>query len=250
MRLPELGPDGLLGKLLRLPLRLMPGRALVPVLSGINKGYRWRVGSNIHGCWLGSYEADKQKLMRQLVRPGMVACDIGANAGFYTLALARLVGTRGAVYAFEPLAENAANILDHLRLNRCSNTTLYQVAVSDQEGLSAFQVAQNNSMGHLGESGAYWVPTVALDTLIESGKLPPPDIVKMDVEGAESRVLEGAVKLLGMRKTVWVIALHGAEQRLKVGNMLSGHGYRMHRLDGSEIVAGNIDTDEIYALPG
>ena len=244
-----IGPDTFLGKLLRLPLGLLPGGAVVPVLSGINKGYRWRVGSNIHGCWLGSYEADKQRLMGKLVKPGMVVYDIGANAGFYTLALARLVGKEGKVCAFEPLAENTANILEHLRLNDCTNTMLYQVAVSDRQGLSAFHIAQSNSMGHLSEGGTYWVPTVALDALLESGKLPLPDAVKMDVEGAESGVLEGANKLLAMRATIWIIALHGDQQRQEVGRILSGHGYRIFRLDGSAVAGDCIDSDEIYALP-
>ena len=249
-KLIDISPNSFFGRLLRLPLRLLPDRMVVPVLSGINKGYSWRVGSNIHGCWLGTYESDKQQLMNLLVKPGMIAYDIGANAGFYTLALARLVGSGGAVCAFEPLAENAANILEHLRLNRCSNATLYQVAVSDQNGLSAFHVAQSNSMGYLEGGGKYWVPTVAIDALIETAKLPVPDIVKMDVEGAESKVLEGARKLLGMRKTIWIIALHGADQRKEIGRILTDHGYRIYHLDGSVIAAGNVDTDEIYALPG
>lgn len=249
-KLVDINPNTFFGRLLRLPLRLLPGRTVVPVLRGINKGHRWRVGSNIHGCWLGTYESDKQQIMNLLVKPGMIAYDIGANAGFYTLALARLVGRGGTVCAFEPLAENAANILEHLRLNSCSNVTLYQVAVSDQNGLSAFQVAQSNSMGYLVGGGGYWVPTVAIDALIEAAKLPVPDIVKMDVEGAESKVLEGARKLLGMRKTIWVIALHGAEQRKEIGRILTDHGYRIYRLDSSVIAAGNVDTDEIYALPG
>ena len=237
------------GKLLRLPLRFLPGRMVVPVLRGVNKGYGWRVGSNIHGCWLGTYESDKQQLMSRLVKPGMIAYDIGANAGFYTLALAHMVGGEGAVYAFEPYAENALNILEHLQLNRCCNATLYQTAVSDQNGLSAFQVARSNSMGSLGEVGHYWVPTVTIDALIETANRPVPDIVKMEVEGAESSVFDGASKLLGMRKTVWIIALHGADQRKEIGRMLLDHGYGIYRLDGSAIAVGNIDTDEIYALP-
>lgn len=250
MGLANIGTDRFLGKLLRLPLRLLPGRTVLSVRTGINKGYRWRVGSSIHGCWLGTYEADKQATLSQLARPGMIAWDIGANAGFYSLALARLVGSRGRVHAFEPLAENAANILDHLRLNRCDNVALYQLAVSDRNGLAPFHVAESNAMGHLSESGAYRVPTAAMDELVWGQGLPAPDIVKMDVEGAESLVLQGAAKLLGLRQTVWFIALHGAEQRDKVGRMLAANGYTVYRLDGSKPAGGAIDTDEIYALPG
>lgn len=241
--------NSLAGRLLRLPLRLLPKRAVVPVLSGINRGCKWRVDSSIHRCWLGYYESDKQQLLAELVKPGMVAYDIGANAGFYTLALSRLVGAGGSVHAFEPLEENADNIRDHLRMNACGNVILHQVAVSNRDGHSAFHVEACNAKGHLADDGAHRVPTVSIDTQIEAGDLPVPDIVKMDVEGAESEVLESARKLLARCKTHWLIALHGDEQRERVGRLLMETGYRILRLDGSEIDGARVDTDEIHALP-
>lgn len=250
MSLLDVSPGSLAGKLLRLPLKLVPRGAVMPVLSGSNKGRRWRVGSSIHGCWLGTYESDKQRLMGRLTAQGMTAWDIGANAGFYTLALSRLVGSAGKVHAFEPLAENAASILDHLKLNGCSNVTLHQTALAERTGKATFLAARSNAMGCLSDAGTIHVRTAAMDTLIESGELPAPDIVKMDVEGAESRVLAGAQRLLAMHKTIWFIALHGEEQRQEVGRTLARHGYEIYRLDGSRTNGGNIDTDEIYALPG
>lgn len=241
--------DSLAGRLLRLPLRLLPERAVMPVLSGINRGCRWRVGSSIHRCWLGYYESDKQRLLAALAKPGMVAYDVGANAGFYTLALSHLVGPGGRVHAFEPLPENAANVRDHLQLNACGNVVLHQVAVSDRDGHASFHVAASNAMGHLADDGTCRVPTARIDTLIGAGDLPQPDIVKMDVEGAESRVLEGARQLLAQGRTIWLIALHGQEQREQVARILTETGHRLLRLDGSVIDDGRVDTDEIYALP-
>jgi FkbM family methyltransferase len=249
MSLLDVSPGSLAGKLLRLPLKMVPRGAVVPVLTGVNRGCRWRVGSSIHGCWLGTYESDKQRLMGRLAAQGMTAWDIGANAGFYTLALSRSVGPAGRVHAFEPLPENAANVLDHIRLNGCDNAALHRLALSDRDGEATFRTNVSNAMGCLAVDGELRVQTRAMDTLIGSGELPVPDIVKMDVEGAESLVLEGALKLLSARKTIWVIALHDEVQRLKVGSTLGEHNYRLFRLDGSEIF-GDIDTDEIYALPG
>lgn len=243
-------PDRLAGKLIRLPLKLLPSRARVPVLKGLNRGRRWRVGASIHGCWLGIYEADKQRQLAALVKPGMVAWDIGANAGFYTLALSRLVGGGGRVYAFEPLGENVANLLGHMDMNRCDNVTLFQLALSNADGLASFQTGQSNATGRLSESANYRVPTATVDRLIDQGQALAPDIVKMDVEGAESRVLEGARELLRMGRTTWLIALHGADQRAAVGRLLTEHGYAIHRIDGERILGGNIEGDEIYALPG
>ena len=90
------------GMALRLPLRLIPRRAVVRILQGPLRGKRWIVGSSDHGCWLGSYEAAKLKKITELVRPGMVCWDVGANAGLYTLLFAELVGRAGRVFAFEP----------------------------------------------------------------------------------------------------------------------------------------------------
>lgn len=80
------------GRALRLSLRLVPEQAKVRILQGALQGKRWIAGSSNHGCWLGSYEAAKQRKMTGLVRPGMVCWDVGANVGFYTLLFAELVG--------------------------------------------------------------------------------------------------------------------------------------------------------------
>lgn len=86
-----------LGKLLRLPLKLIPDKTVLPVLQGKLKGKKWIKGSSINGCWLGTYEFDKQQLFQDYVKPGMVIYDVGANAGFYTLLSSVLTGNSGKV---------------------------------------------------------------------------------------------------------------------------------------------------------
>jgi len=238
------------GRLLRLPLRLLPRRLVVRVRSGLNKGARWIVGSSIHGCWLGHYEADKQALVRTLVRPGMRIFDVGANAGFYTLAFSRLVGAKGHVWAFEPFAENAANILRHVELNGIDNVTLIQSAVADRRGVAGFKVGPNNAQGMLSEQpNNYLVPTSTLDDLIAQDIAQSPDLVKMDVEGAESLVLEGAAQLLAAQRTTFLIALHGDTQMRRCVNALCDAGYQVFHLDGTPVRADSTFTDEIYARP-
>lgn len=179
----------------------------------------------------------------------MVAFDVGANAGFYTLAFSRLVGSNGGVYAFEPYCENARNILHHIKTNDCANATLYQIALSGQQGLAYFDVAVSNAMGSIGRgSGQYFVPTTTIDAIVEGG-IPCPDIVKMDVEGAEFDVLSGARAVLARKRTIWIVAFHSDEQVFKCGQLLFESGYKLHRIDGSEIADGNVDVDEIYAVP-
>ena len=79
------------GRLLRLPLALIPAVLPMPVLQGPLRGYWWITGSSNHGCWLGSYEYDKQRLFARMIRAGDVVFDIGANVGFYTLLAASRV---------------------------------------------------------------------------------------------------------------------------------------------------------------
>ena len=180
----------------------------------------------------------------------MTVLDIGANAGFYTLAFSRLVGDTGHVYAFEPLAQNAANILRHLELNAIKNVTLIQAAVANEPGLSGFRIAGHNAMGAIsGSSTDYIVPTVTLDALVAAGTFPVPDLIKMDVEGAESRVLDGALKLLASRKTSLLIALHGHKQMELCLARLEQSGYSAFQLDGQPATPHGATLDEICAAP-
>ena len=88
-----------LGRLARWPLKAIPKKLIVPILSGPNRGLWWVSGSFIHGCWLGWYEKPCVEFVASLIRPGMVAFDVGANVGYYTLLLARGVGPKGRVIA-------------------------------------------------------------------------------------------------------------------------------------------------------
>jgi len=244
--------DSVFGWLLRYPLRWLPRGAVVTVRQGVNAGHKWLVGSSVHGCWLGSYELDKQKVIGQYVKPGMTAFDLGANAGFFTLAFSRLVGPSGRVWAFEPLAENIVALRRHVELNGLRNVTIVQAAVSDKAALASFERAASSAMGYLttSENSSLRVPTVALDQLIAEGICPRPDILKIDVEGAESAVLEGARQLLRSRRATWLISLHGGAERERCTTQLAAAGYRLSTLHGLPWSQAPDGDDELLALPG
>src|SRR5260370_14004540 len=106
------------GKLLRLPLKLVPEDMVLSVIQGSLRGMRWISGSSRHGCWLGSYEHRKQRLFATMIEKGTIVWDIGANVGFYTLIASKKAGR---VIAVEPLPENLSYLEKHIRLNRISN---------------------------------------------------------------------------------------------------------------------------------
>ncbi len=246
--LSRLNPSSGLGALIRLPLRLIPRNHVATVRGGINKGFQWVVGSSIHGCWLGNYESDKQGLVSKLVRPGMTVWDVGANAGFYTLAFSRRVGAKGRVYAFEPFAENVTNLLRHVRLNQLTNTKIIPAALAATGGLVGFSVAEANSMGHIsaGET-SYLVPAFSVDEFVTRHPDSRPQLLKIDVEGAESAVLTGATEVLRRFSPEIMLALHGEQQSSACQAILLAQGYRLYYLDGLAVGEGCLKSDEIYA---
>jgi FkbM family methyltransferase len=183
-------------RLLRAPLHFIPPGLEVPVVGGPLQGKRWIVGSSIHRCWLGTYDRAESRLMKQHLRPGSVCFDIGAQAGYHTLCASLMVGPEGRVFAFEPSPRNIASIKKHLAMNHLANVSVVEAAVSNFDGISKFDCSTSAVAGRLSEGGSLAVRTITLDHEIEQGALPEPDYIKIDAEGAEVLILEGARKLL------------------------------------------------------
>ncbi len=140
--------------------------------------------------------------MQKFVKAGDTVYDIGAHFGLYTLLLSRLAGETGKVFAFEPNPELLPSL--KLTLEPLANVKLYEIALSDREGEAKLFVPEDASMAGLTD----WTGGVAgnvhnvsckmqrLDDLIEQDKLPLPDFIKCDVEGAELLVFSGAARSL------------------------------------------------------
>jgi FkbM family methyltransferase len=189
-----------------------------------------------------------QDRVAQLVRPDMVVWDVGANAGFYTLAFSRLVGNSGRVYAFEPFAENAHNLLRHVRLNGLVNVKIIQAALANQSGLLHFSSGASNSQGRISsDDTSYLVPTFAADDFIARFPDSRPQLIKIDVEGAESALLSGAIQLLSKFGPDLLLALHGEAQERACREILLSKGYSLNYLDGSAADALPFRHSEIYA---
>jgi FkbM family methyltransferase len=248
-RLSRIPPTSFLGALLRFPLHAIPKSAVVRVRSGINEGMRWVVGASVHGCWLGHYEIEKQAAVRRLVKPGMKVFDVGANAGFYALAFARLVGESGHVWAFEPLAENVKNLRRHVELNGLTNVTVVQAAVSDRAGTAEFAAGKSNSMGRLAQGGSQLVATVNLDEFCLQERIDCPDFIKFDIEGGESLAFNGARRVITLGKATILLALHGREHEKHCVPLLRSARYVLQYLDGKPAQDEPLRSDEIVAHP-
>ena len=242
--------ETIIGRFLRLPLRLASGSAIVRVKGGLNRGFKWTIGSGDHGNWLGSYEYKTQRLMQSVVKPGMTAFDVGANAGFYALGLSRLVANQGHVWCFEPLPANLAHLTNHLKINDVQNVTVVEAAVAEKAGFTLFQEGDTRSTGHITDRvTALQVTTVSLDSFVESIGRKIPDLVKIDVEGGEGEVLRGARTLLAERKTVFIVSLHDDFQKQSCTEILRTSGYRIFKIDQGEVLHHDRVPDEICAIP-
>jgi FkbM family methyltransferase len=232
--------DTVKGRILRLPLRAIPKGTVFPVLSGPAKGIKWSTGVGPADFWMGTYEKEKAKLLTQNLKPGGVVYDVGANFGFYTLLSSRAVGPEGRVVAFEPAPRTLSSLYRHLSLNCCTNVQVLEVAVSESEGVAQFLVADTAGLSKMTATGNITVRTIALDGLM--GELPLPDLIEMDIEGAEYAALRGAERLLRNASPVIFLSTHGAEVHRACCKLLRSLGYRLHPIGPRPID----ETDELF----
>jgi FkbM family methyltransferase len=241
-RLTAIPSESNAGALLRLPLRILPRQLVVPIVRGPMRGTRWVIGAGIHSCWIGTYEGSVQATLLKLARPHFVAYDIGAHAGYHTLLLSRAVTSSGHVYAFEPSAFNTAALIRHLSLNRASNVTVLGVAVGRHAGRAAWAKGSTTYTGRVIQAQEFaasssQVEVVAIDDLVRTGAIREPDLIKIDVEGAELDVIDGAIQTLARQMPRLVIATHSDDLDRLVRERLRTLGYAVAAVANQTLVA-------------
>ena len=187
--------------------------------------------------WLGTYEVDLQAAIKQLVNPGMVVYDVGANIGYITLLLAKQVGENGSVYAFEALPDNVARLEANIELNQSlAKVTVTSCAVVDRSREVTFMVGPSGGMGKAeGSAGRQdieyeemlTVHGISLDEFIFKDKNPHPEVVKMDIEGGEILALPGMKRSLAEDHPTILLELHGPESAKVAWDVFSKAGYQI-----------------------
>lgn len=200
-----------------------------------------------------TYEVFFAEAIVSRVKPGWVCYDVGAHLGYYSLMLAKLTGSGGQVHAFEPLAYNLEFIHRHVERNQQSDIVrVHPLAISDNEGTAALfasNTLEDSSMAVL--KGArrlnspYYqrvferfkevtVVQQSIDRLVALQVIAPPHLIKIDVEGAEVAVLQGAQETLRQTKPVIVAELHTAANAVECTGLLTKFGYRVLVLEDSK----------------
>lgn len=220
----------------------------------------------------GYYEPNEIFFLASVLKPGIVFLDIGANDGLFSLFASRYVGEDGCVFAFEPSEREFARLQANISLNNITNIRPYQLALYNTNGSKAFHVAGyehegQNTLGSFIYDGVSQdrvenVTLRRLDDVSIEHHLEHIDIIKMDVEGAEHAILEGALRILREQKPIILLELSDQalqQQGSSASDTLSflrGLGYSVHSFNEmtgmlvkmSELEDANLSPN-IVALP-
>jgi len=232
----------LLQKLVR---TVYPHGAVRSVLRGPLRGMRFVVVPGMGATYALGTDSMNWRFLTGRIHEGSVVYDVGANCGQMAMFFSRKVGLKGQVLSFEPVPQNVANLRRNLTLNRCANVEVIEAAVAADSQPRRFCFdAAHHTMGTL--EGAmvklddweetFEVACVTLDDVLTKGARPP-DVIKIDVEGAGLGVVEGACALIETHRPAIYFELHAADEvapELEAVKMLRDRwGYRIQDLDGT-----------------
>jgi FkbM family methyltransferase len=221
----------------KIPLRWLANRvprtATMRILQGPARNLHWLAGAASPGFWVGTYEKEKVREFCKWLKSDSVVYDIGAHAGYYSLVAARRCA---AVYAFEPYPQNAFFLREHFRKNKLTNCHAAESAVGNIDGFIAFApFGLINSQGHIDPDGPLRLRCSKLDTFCETS--PAPDIMKIDVEGAELDVLKGGARVISAKRPAIFLATHSSELNASCRAFLLAFGYQIRELDHDDLIA-------------
>jgi FkbM family methyltransferase len=213
------------------------GLVEVKIAAGDLAGFTIRLDMQLDkDYWLGTYEPELQAALRELVPPGAVIFDVGANIGYVSLLLAKAAGDQGKVFAFEALPSNVEQLRRNVALNGMeTRVTIIASAVIQAPGPVRFLVHASGGMGKAAGSAGredryqseLTVPGISLDEFVFGQHNPLPQVIKMDIEGGEVMALPGMRRLLNEAHPLVLMELHGPESCRVAWETLTAAGYRL-----------------------
>ncbi len=159
----------------------------------------------------GVHERLETKLCRCIIRPGFTCLDVGANLGYYTLLLAKLTNGIGEVHAFEPSPEETERLRRNVSMNPFNNIKIHSVALSNftgKIGITERRKGGNTRIAASPHETHLEIDCVTLDEFASSEGIDNIRFIKIDVEGAEVKFLEGGLNTISRFKPVMIIELN------------------------------------------
>ncbi len=225
------------------------GSDIVTIPEGPMKELKLIPGPHIsHAHLRGVYESATLAAIDKFVQPGFVCYDLGASVGYLSLLMARKASV---VYAFEPAPHAMQEIEKQAAVNGMTNIIGIPEAVSDTQCEVSFALTDVAYGSAIAKRQTNW-PTIqvactTLDTF--AGKYPPPDFIKIDVEGEEARVLQGARNLLQHKRPIICCEVHSTDLARQVQDIMTGYGYHLTSLDGGPLTIGeNIQAGDVQVM--
>lgn len=227
----------------RLPYRgLLRGLSRTRGISRVidDSTYRWRYPFSEFDV---DFEEPVFETFRSLLEPGMTVFDIGANFGLYAVVAGRTVGPQGKVFAFEPATVREV-LADHVRLNGVEDRVeVVPMVVTDEPGEAEFWEPEDARLASVSRaaaernqsSTAHTERATSVDAFCEARHVVP-DVLKIDVEGAEASVLRGARRFLERRRGTLILEVHPwvladlGEDEGRLFDDLRGHGWTASQL--------------------
>jgi FkbM family methyltransferase len=205
----------------------------------------------------GRFEPNAFAVLAQILRPGDLFVDVGANEGLYSLAAARLVGPSGRVVAVEPSPREIARLRANVARNDLgSSVTIVDTALAAAGGWASLAIAEDAHGGqnafadrmasNLAIDDVRLVPTISLDMLVTRLGGRQPAVIKIDVEGAEYEVLAGAEKVLAeARPFLFVeVARGGRNADRRVVELLLDSRYALYAIDDERGAVRPLERDD------
>jgi FkbM family methyltransferase len=195
----------------------------------------------------GFYEPNEFSFLNRILRPGMVFIDIGANLGLYSLFASTLVGEEGTVLAIEPSEREFQRLKMNAELNHGRNIRLLQIGLSNESSERNLRIADevhsgHNTFGHFAytgvqQEGQQRARVQRLDDLVRKEGYKRVDVIKIDAEGHELFVLQGAVETIKQFKPTLFVELFDRSLSLQgctsdqVWDFLIQMGYQIYQFD-------------------
>ncbi len=187
------------------------------VRGGALQGRSFYQGASEESYIEGTNEVPVQDALAELLAPGDVFYDIGANVGYFSVVAAGIVGSTGGVVAFEPVPVNALYVRRNAAINDMAIDVREQ-AVGERSGPGVLNVAAYSGGSALegvdvppDRVGTMTVEVVSIDDLVAARSVPPPTVVKVDVEGGEMLVLRGMQRTLADCRPALVLEFDGED---------------------------------------
>ena len=220
--------------------------------KGIKRNFQGnavRVPTRYFRYFQHDYEKDTFEFINKEIRTGMTILDIGAHIGVLAVPLANKVGLKGKVYAFEPTPTTLKVLRKTVSINNAKNISVEPYALADTKGKLVFYTSDNkvdNSNSLVNnhridrKETSIEVDVTTVDDFVHSHNISNVDFIKIDVEGAELRLLKGAATTVSRDRPKMVLSMHPAsiknfgDSSEEIWNFLKGYGYRII-LEGEEM---------------